>query len=88
MKMSELIDDKKYTEVSFMIFRTGSCLIVGNCNERVLMVVYRFIRNILNQEYSAIYVPNENNDSKVKNTKIRKKNIQVSNDYYNRFICV
>ena len=28
MKMSELIDNKKYTEVSFIIFRTGSCLIV------------------------------------------------------------
>jgi len=88
MKMSELIDDKKYTEVSFMIFRTGSCLIVGNCNETILMVVYRFIRNILNEEYTTIYVPNEITDSKVKNTKIRKKTIQVSNDYYNRFICV
>ena len=31
MKMSEIGDNKTYTEVSFMIFRTGSCLIVGNC---------------------------------------------------------
>ena len=88
MKMSELIDDKKYTEISFMIFRTGSCLIVGNCNETVLNVVYRFIRKILNDEYSAIYIPNENVETKIKNTKIRKKTFQVSNDYYNKVICV
>jgi hypothetical protein len=88
MKMSELIDDKKYTEISFMIFRTGSCLIVGNCSETVLNVVYKFIRKILNDEYSTIYIPNENVDTKIKNTKIRKKTIQVSNDYFNKVICV
>jgi len=88
MKMSELIDYKKYTEVSFMIFRTGSCLIVGNCNERILMVVYRFIRTILVEEYSSIYVIKDITDLKIKNTKIRKKTIQVSTDYYDRVICV
>jgi hypothetical protein len=88
MKMSELIDDKKYTEISFMIFRTGSCLIVGNCSETVLNVVYKFIRKILNDEYSTIYIPNENMETKIKNTKIRKKTIQVSNDYFNKVICV
>ena len=35
LKLSELNDNKKYTEVSFMIFRTGSCLIVGNCSENI-----------------------------------------------------
>jgi len=50
MKMSELIENKKYSEISFMIFRTGSCLIVGNCSERILMVVFRFIKNILMKE--------------------------------------
>jgi hypothetical protein len=44
MKMSELIENKKYTEVSFMIFRTGSCLIVGNCSEAILVFIYKFIR--------------------------------------------
>ena len=32
MKVSELDVNTKYTEVSFMIFRSGSCLIVGNCS--------------------------------------------------------
>ena len=44
MKLSELDENKKYTEISFMIFRTGSVLIVGNCTERILRFVYDFIK--------------------------------------------
>ena len=33
--------------ISFMIFRTGSILIVGNCDEDVLYIIYDFIKNIL-----------------------------------------
>jgi hypothetical protein len=43
-----------------MIFRTGSILIVGKCNEDILMVIYRFICSILTTEYSTIemgYIP-------------------------------
>ena len=43
-----------YYEVSFMIFRTGSILIVGKCNEDILHTIYRFICMILETEYSAI----------------------------------
>ena len=46
--------DTLYYEVSFMIFRTGSILIVGKCNEEILMVIYRFICSILTVEYSGI----------------------------------
>lgn len=75
MKMSELGDNKKYTEVSFMIFRTGSCLIVGNCSEPILMFIFEFIKNILKEEYSNIYVDNDKQLVKVKKTKLRKKTI-------------
>ena len=78
MKMSEIGDNKTYTEVSFMIFRTGSCLIVGNCSEPVLQVVYRFIKNILRIEYQAIYVPMNDQPIKVKKTKIRKRTIEFT----------
>jgi hypothetical protein len=37
-----------------MIFRTGSILIVGKCNEDILTTIYRFICNILESEYSSI----------------------------------
>jgi hypothetical protein len=81
MKMSELGDNNKYTEVSFMIFRTGSCLIVGNCTERVLKFVFEFIKTILVDEYQNIYVANEEPIVKNKKMKLRKKTILVTNNY-------
>lgn len=82
MKMSELDDNKKYTEVSFMIFRTGSCLIVGNCSESILMFIFDFIKNILKQEYERISVVSEEPVVKTKKSKLRKKNVTISNNYY------
>jgi hypothetical protein len=81
MKMSELGDYNKYTEVSFMIFRTGSCLIVGNCTERVLKFVFEFIKKVLTEEYRNIYVANEEPIVKNKKTKLRKKTINITNSY-------
>jgi len=81
MKMSELGDNNKYTEVSFMIFRTGSCLIVGNCTERVLKFVFEFIKQILHDEYTSIYVTNEESKVKNKKTKLRKKIINLTSAY-------
>jgi hypothetical protein len=46
--------DTLYYEVSFMLFRTGSILIVGKCNEEILNVIYRFICSVLETEYSTI----------------------------------
>jgi len=84
MKMSELIDTNKYSEISFMIFRTGSVLIVGNCSERILRVVFDFIKQILFEEYMNIRVVNETPNIKIKNKKIRKKNILLTMEYYSQ----
>ena len=86
MKMNELGDAKKYTEVSFMIFRTGSCLIVGNCTEEKLYFVYDFIKKLLCEEYPLIYVENENTVTKEKKTKLRKKKVIMTHEYYNNNI--
>jgi hypothetical protein len=48
------LETQKYYEISFMIFRTGSILIVGKCNESILMNIYRFIKNILEAEFHVI----------------------------------
>ena len=48
------LEDNNYYEVSFMVFRTGSILIVGKCNEEILNVIYRFIKKILETEFSGI----------------------------------
>jgi hypothetical protein len=85
-------DRKKYKnmkEVSFMIFRTGSVLIVGRCDESVLMIIYEFLKIILNNEYKQICQKNIKlngepdllqfkSKDKDKKKKIRRKNITVS----------
>ena len=65
--------------VSFMIFRTGSVLIVGKCDEEILMKIYNFIKNILVCEYTNIKQSfnKENQIIKEKNKKVRKKIILI-----------
>jgi hypothetical protein len=82
MKRHELDDNTKYTEISFMIFRTGSCLIVGNCNEKVLLFVFDFIKNILQTEYSQIRSLCQEQVTKEKKKKLRRKTVQMTNEYY------
>ena len=77
MKLYQLDDNKKYTEVSFMIFRTGSCLIVGNCTEKILRFVYEFIKIILHDEYQKICVSCDIEPTKEKKEKIRKRWITI-----------
>ena len=80
---------KNMKEVSFMIFRTGSVLIVGRCDESVLMIIYEFLKIILNNEYKQICQKNIKlngepdvlqfkSKDKDKKKKIRRKNITVS----------
>lgn len=45
---------KKITKVSFMIFRTGSALIVGKCTENILYDIYKFLCKLLADEYPNI----------------------------------
>ena len=71
------------SEVSFMIFRTGSVLIVGKCDENVLMVIYEFLKIILINEYTNICQQNitiNNTNLKDKKKKVRRKNIIIEID--------
>lgn len=45
----------KISTVSFMIFRTGSILIVGKCTEAVLYEIYDFLKIILEENFHDIY---------------------------------
>jgi len=81
----QIAEDKKelyknVKDVSFMIFRTGSILISGKCDESVLNVIYEYLKNILITEYKQIYQSNIKSDvlNKDKKRKIRKKNITIS----------
>ena len=69
-------DTKAHYEISFMIFRTGSVLIVGKCNEDVLHEIYDFIRTMLETEYMTIgkcLVPLECALEKKRVPKVRRK---------------
>ena len=74
---------KNIKEISFMIFRTGSVLIVGKCEDEVLMIIYEYLKIILHNEFKQICQKNVNtlvlNDyiNKDKKKKIRRKNINV-----------
>lgn len=83
IKMSQLELSKKYTCVSFMIFSTGNCLVVGNCSKAVLLHVFEFIKNALAREYGAIYIPTESTMTKLKKKKQRKKTVNMQMQYYN-----
>lgn len=71
---------KDIKEVSFMIFRTGSVLIVGKCDENVLTIIYEFLKNILCSEYLSIchkHMGPTTELMKEKTKKPRRKNITV-----------
>lgn len=67
-------DDKT---ISFMIFRTGSVLIVGKCSEDELRQIYVFIKELLKREYSKIYSLNYVEKKKVVQEKRTKKKISI-----------
>ena len=75
-------NNSAFIKVSFMIFRTGSVLIVGRCNEHTLNELYSYIKLLLHNEYSHIgqVIPEEDVIAKnqVKNKKIRKKTINFN----------
>ena len=59
--------------LSFMIFRTGSVLIVGKCNETILYNAYNFIVSILSNNYKTIIDTNVNIPEKSPVVKKKKR---------------
>ena len=70
----------KANEISFMIFRTGSVLIVGRCDEHVLHCIYEFLKKILEIEYPEIGNKLNIIQPKKLNVKLRRKVINVIED--------
>ena len=75
-------DATKTYKLSFMIFRTGSVLIVGKCDDNILKKVYNFIKDLLIEEYPNIHVQNLEvikSTQKTKKFKTRIIELQVPN---------
>ena len=65
-------------KLSFMVFRTGSILIVGRCGENILYKIYEILKKILEDEYKNIYTANfDVGKNTNKEKKIKKKTILV-----------
>lgn len=60
------------SDVSFMIFRTGSVLIVGKCEDEQLMRIYEYLKNIFTTEYPIVYEENFEVVKKKQKKKIKK----------------
>ena len=74
---------KNVSEVSFMVFRTGSVLIVGKCDETILLKIYEFLKNIFYEEYNEIG-ENLNTTYTNKNEEMKKKKIRKKIMYSNK----
>jgi hypothetical protein len=69
-------------EVSFMIFRTGSVLIVGMCEENILNHIYDFLTKLLKTEFENIcqsIITAEQLSLKDKKKKVRRKTVMITN---------
>jgi hypothetical protein len=70
--------NKNDIPVSFMIFRTGSVLIVGKCDESILHAIYEFLKSLLITEFSSIMLKiSEDVVVKEKKKKLIRKEITV-----------
>ena len=72
---------ERYIKMSFMVFRTGSVLIVGKCKEDVLDKIYEFLKVLLESEYTNVsggLISKDSSKDDDKTKKIRKKTILVS----------
>jgi len=79
-------ENKRIFKVSFMIFRTGSVLVVGKCDDIMINDIYLFIKDILSNEYDNINVNNEITyiDKQTKKNRVcKKKKLKINTNYFN-----
>lgn len=75
-------------ELSFMIFRTGSILIVGHCHEQILRNIYQTISTIMKQEKPHCMIQNMPNGPEKKHVpqkRTRKFKCKLSNKVFEEF---
>jgi len=71
---------KNITQVSFMVFRTGSILIVGMCDDSILYYIYEFLKTLLIKEFHKInqsIITPENTPLKTKKIKLKHKAFNI-----------
>jgi len=71
LRREQEIINNNIVVMSFMIFRTGTILIVGMCEENVIQNIYERIKEILTQEYTQISL-SDIDDKTLKPVKVKK----------------
>jgi TATA-box binding protein (TBP) (component of TFIID and TFIIIB) len=66
--------EKKQVTLSFMIFRTGSVLIVGKCTKNHIIIVYEFLKELFKNEYNIINQSGLNISKEIEKPKKKRKN--------------
>lgn len=73
-KRKKVVDgESKCKGIAFMIFRTGSTLIVGHCDEFLLNIIYQYLKQILETEYKNVAIGNIVERREKSTTKKNKK---------------
>jgi len=71
---------KNKMNISFMIFRTGSVLIVGKCDETILNIIYTYLNNIFQKEFKNIAIRLLTDEElKVKDKKMKTRRKIITN---------
>ena len=73
----DISKQSNYIKMSFMIFRTGSVLIVGKCEENILNNIYTFLVNLLTIEFNNIFIKYISKIKNIENTKRRKSRVII-----------
>tara|TARA_A100001015_G_scaffold166487_1_gene185059 strand:+ start:1293 stop:2318 length:1026 start_codon:yes stop_codon:yes gene_type:complete len=73
--MSKIYLNNSKNKLSFMIFRTGSVLIVGKCNETDIYNIYEKLKQIFHDEFNFISVDNNFNQN-IENKKSKSKGLK------------
>lgn len=81
-KINEWHLENKYTKITFVIFRTGNNLILGNFSKTVLLFIFEFVKRILLTEYEEIRTYHEEITKIAKKIKPRKKKVVFTRDYF------
>jgi hypothetical protein len=66
------------TEISFMIFRTGSVLILGHCDFSTIEIIYDFLKSIFKKHYTLLNDGVITDQPKTKKSRVIRKEIIVS----------
>ena len=72
------LNDPNIAQVSFMIFRTGSVLIIGKCSEEIIYHIYVFLKKLLETEFCNICYKLYSNNCLIKSKKSRRRAVYIT----------